>query len=684
MSTILHLSDLHLGDPDAWERRTDEKVRGVVPADEDTRMAVVKTSLEGVNRHVTDQGLKIDAVVVSGDLTSRYDNAGFERFTTLVKETTLVSPEQVVVVPGNHDVDWTQPAGTEEKYAGFVEHTRGQGMRTPFLDGVDDPAEPDKTAADPVLDLDDAAVVAVNSANWCGVKLGDDEVYDIARVSAVQLDYLTETLRDHELENRVRIAILHHHLLPVTEDEQVKKFESFTNLARLRAWLREHRFHVVLHGHKHQPALTWDHIYELDRHDLPARRVLIVSAPSPDSWGDPVCRLIRVGEASGRRPVTHAPRLAVDTVLAERPERRVEPAGDIVELDGGVLVPGGLVAIDARTADAAYEQLQDALARGSDRLLNVTCVVREAESAEALPTNYEADVDRETWFEDAVAWWQKASPALVASGDAPFNHGERLHSSSSNLGALDIAASRLGSTKATVLLISNAELQRGGKAPAFVALQLVRVADSEGDRLDCVGYFRKQDLTLWWPVNVGELRVIQRYVLDLDEVEGVRAGRLVTVAAEAIRDDVLPQLAGTAVDRAVDLRPELLMRLAYRAAHPEDQDRDEVCQEWAATLKDIGEARDFPSLGVERLLDHLRVFRDVGGKEHVDDLISALEAVYDRAHRARTETRKRSDRERHSNDLFGLVEKVLDAVDASFSHGTSGEAGTPSGRRGTI
>lgn len=670
MSTILHLSDLHLGDADAWERNTDDKV-GLVPQDENTRLSVIRTSLMAVKRYLIKEGLELNAIVVSGDITSRYDTTGFARFGQVLDEVKLAPTKQIVAVPGNHDVDWEQEPGAPEKYARFLEHTRAQGMRTPLCDGVDFSGDPADCEAEPVLMLSDCVLVAVNSANWCGVRLGTTRrnraVYDIARVSEPQLDRLTDTLRAHETSGLVRIAVLHHHLLPVTEDEEVKPFESFTNLARLRAWLRQHNFHVVLHGHKHEPTLTWDHIYELSRHDKPARRVLVVSAPTPTSWGAPLCRLIQTGESAGGRPVPHAPRVVVKTVIAERHERPIEPECVSVALDPGPVDPPGYIAIDAPTADAAYERLVHELELHPGKLLNVTCVVRDAESAERPPTNFAGEASKEIlnpamWLADAVDWWQKAAPELVVAGEAPFNHGQRLYAAGTGRGAIERAAERLGSTKAMVLLIRDDEL-RAGEAPAFVAVQLVVATDREGDRLDCVGYFRKQDLTLWWPVNVAELRKIQKYVLDLPSAKRLRAGRLVTIAAEAIHDDVLPQLAGTLVDRFVDLRPELLMEMAYGVAHAAVEDGDDVLQLWTDVLGDIGGTRDFPSLGIERLLEHLRVFRDVGGKDHLKPLIKRLEAVSDRAHRAKRTSKTKSQRERHSEELFGMVGEVLEGVE---------------------
>jgi 3',5'-cyclic AMP phosphodiesterase CpdA len=667
MSTILHISDLHLGKADAWERATDDKV-GIVPAEENSRLAVLTASLDAVKRDLGQRGLPLSALVISGDLTSAHDQDGFDRFINLVEALGIAQAEATIVVPGNHDVDWSREPGTPEKYARFLACTRARGMRTPFCDGVD---APEGGAGDePVLELDDCVLVSLNSANWCGVTVDDGghgtRVHDIARVSEQQLGRLTEDLRDRDIESKVRLAVIHHHLLPVAEDEEVKEFESFTNLARLRAWLREHRFHAVLHGHKHQPTLTWDHVYDFSDMSRDAVRLLVLSAPSPSTWRAPVCRMLHIDEATGREAVRHAPRITVETVVAERPERPL--ASDTVAVPLGVTVPGrpACLAIDALTADAAYEQLVHALDVHGGPLHNVTCVVRQPESAEAPPSNFsvsEENHDARRWLDDAVAWWQHPTPALVASGDAAFNHGQRLHGHGGTLGELERAAAALGSTRALVLLTSNEELRGSDGAPAFVSIQLVLATDEHGLRLDCVGYFRKQDLTLWWPVNIAELRRIQSRVLDLGPIDKVRPGHLVTIAAEAIHDDVLPKLAGTAVDRSVDLRPHDLMRLAYRAAHGPASERDEINKDWAGVLRDIGDDKAFPSLGLRMLIEHLQVFRDVGGKHQVEGVIKALEALYDRADRAQRTSRTRSERTRFSSELFALAGDVLDAVD---------------------
>lgn len=702
MSVILHLSDLHLGKQQAWERATDDKA-DIVPADENSRLAVIRTSLMAVKDHLKSKKLKLDAVMIGGDVTTAHDDEGFARFSGLLEEVKIAPFDQIIIVPGNHDVDRDRDPGTPEKYELFLKHTRAVKMRTPFCDGVDTAS----SAAEAILELDDCIIVAVNSANWCGVAStssgGGSHRFDVARVSERQLEYLTDELRDYDVDEKIKFVLLHHHLLPVTEDEETKPFESFTNLARLRAWISRHGFHAVLHGHKHQSVVTWDHVHDFGDHTVPAIEVLIVSAPMPTSWGAPVCRIVRIGEAAGRKPVAHAPRLELDTVNAERHERRITPTGMKIDLYEPVPSPPASVAIDAPTADAAYERLVSELGRRPGRLLNVVCVVRQPESAERIPTNFAGKLlDPQQWFEDAVKWWQISAPSLVASGDAPFNHGERLYSAPGvGKGELDKAAAILGSTKAVVFLTGNQEI-RSRPAPAFMAVQLVRVSEEGGDRLDCIGYFRKQDLTLWWPANVGELRAIQKYVLDLGTDTPVRAGHLVTIAAEAIHDFVMPKLSGTTVDRLVDLRPEVLMEMAYGAAHgPADisdpAGRNAINSLWAQTFSDIGtvakdgSVEDFPSLGIARLLEHLRVFRDVGGRANAELLIRRLEAVYDRAYRARRASGTASQRRVFAKELFALIGGVLEAVEHSMSElagpsagGTtaSGSSRAPARKRG--
>src|ERR1700689_4610898 len=98
---ILHLTDLHLsatqrGEHDAPQRRTLLRI------------------WQHAKRELPPAGSKFDFVVISGDLTQaaqkdEYDSL-HEFLTVLLSEHVLdADPRRVVIVPGNHDVDWGAP-----------------------------------------------------------------------------------------------------------------------------------------------------------------------------------------------------------------------------------------------------------------------------------------------------------------------------------------------------------------------------------------------------------------------------------------------------------------------------------------------------------------------------------------------------------------------------------------------
>ena len=93
MSVILHVSDLHLGKGQAWERATDDK-SGIVPQDENSRLAVLRTSLAAVKKHLDAQDLELDAVVVGGDITTAHDEEGFKHFGELLHGASIAESER--------------------------------------------------------------------------------------------------------------------------------------------------------------------------------------------------------------------------------------------------------------------------------------------------------------------------------------------------------------------------------------------------------------------------------------------------------------------------------------------------------------------------------------------------------------------------------------------------------------
>jgi hypothetical protein len=116
---------------------------------------------------------------------------------------------------------------------------------------------------------------------------------------------------------------------------------------------------------------------------------------------------------------------------------------------------------------------------------------------------------------------------------------------------------------------------------------------------------------------MAELRYLQQHALKTlrEEVEltrPVEPGRLITIATLGVHENVLPQMAGTALDRSVDLEPEWIYRLVQLAFSR----NSECADEWERALGDIGRREGngllVPDVGVQRLRAVLAV--------HVDDV----------------------------------------------------------------
>jgi 3',5'-cyclic AMP phosphodiesterase CpdA len=111
LTWILHLSDPHLGDVAAWQKLDQAKI-STPQEDLATTQSVVRRTLASLREYIAAVGAP-DAVVISGDLTWRHQESGFAAFAELLDEYADVFPDpaNIVVVPGNHDVDWNVEPG---------------------------------------------------------------------------------------------------------------------------------------------------------------------------------------------------------------------------------------------------------------------------------------------------------------------------------------------------------------------------------------------------------------------------------------------------------------------------------------------------------------------------------------------------------------------------------------------
>jgi 3',5'-cyclic AMP phosphodiesterase CpdA len=708
MSLILHLSDLHLGSPSPGQLDYEDKFgtgkdAGISSSDH------LAHTLNALGTALSRQGRELDAIVVSGDLTKGNQPDGYEAFDAMLAQIGNAGPDpdRVVVVPGNHDVDRYAKPGTPMKLKDFREAVRGK-YRTPLVKGVDydddDLLNPRGYGrVDPVLDIGDTVIVALNSADWCwteegttetewdeviaSLRTGDDsdeaeelrsmlrsELFwlrtkDIPKVDKGQLDALGTLLARAGLDGkpeedpRLRIAVLHHPIGVVSSREEIKDFEVITNLAAVRTFLYHRGFHLILHGHKHNPFAGWDWLAPPrdDLEELVPRRALVLGAPAEFKIDRQICRLIEVCP-DGAKPVAGAPRLRVIPVLG------VEQ-GESLELSFGAAIHSLAQpfvnslsqntpwVVEAKTADAAYQQLRDLRADGGSRA--VISVVEDPASTESLPSNY-PEPRPVSSLSHLVDWWQHPRPEAIHSFSGPeFNHGERLYFGRED--SIVQAVRALPSSKAMAMLVWLEEA--GEEAQDFPAFTLVQLQQrrTEGDvYIDVVGVFRKQDLDYWWPVNMAELARIQQRALKAahggegsKELRQARAGRLIAMTSIGAHENTIPKMAGTALDRAVDLHPEQLYHLASLAAHPGPN----TAAKWEEVLKDIGDREGrgllIPSIGIQRLAAAMRVHIDDRASARFRKLARAVDALRKEAALAERVLRSQNDPDEDDLDARG-------------------------------
>lgn len=684
MSWLLHMSDPHLGDVSPLD---DEKLL-LDQRDLETTQRVFKRTLQTLSEFVKAHG-KPAVVVVSGDITYRGRDDGFDAFTALLDDNADIFPDdraKIMVVPGNHDVVWKLPAGDPRRYEGFLRATRQQGCATPLLDGVDFAADDEEGTllADTgdlphlIADGDDMLVIPINSSNYCGTVVNlrggwtaaqwdtaltplgyaKDEVmqqldrlrrHDISRVSRPQVAalaslfaHLAEAYGRKPGDHRVRIAVLHHQLLPVSTREERTSFESIVNLGLVRETLRALDVDLVLHGHKHESGVYWDASKPADTNvGGPGRQMLVISSPGNFDVGAPVMRALSLtGEPQARS-------LRLTTFLGSSHQRRhphIAPHEPRVALWLGDMAAESAerTMVRGSSAHVAYSRLQGLrhLHDPEQPTRNLVCQIDDPSDAAQLPPDYpSAGVARsQAWFEDMVKWWQLERSQLVERGLLGFNHGERIYKRWGNQvkRAAHLLDARPDSSRALIQLVAPRETGRylnderpmeDGSFPAFVLAEL-SITKRDGCRhLDCFGYFRKQELQYWWPVNVAELAQLQQAVWEhLPEDNRPKIGRIVTFSAIALWADTLPRVAVPEIDRLVD-EPDRLWSLAAAVAHPDSADAD-AAAEWERILLDLaGDGRKKPpqpKLGIARLLHELDRVATVATPTNLDPVRTAL------------------------------------------------------------
>lgn len=232
-NAILHISDVHFGEY-AYPAKPSP---GRYPLTQ-----ILLTDLKKIGAHV---GL----VIVSGDLTTRADaNRLFNEALPFLHELASqlkIEPQQVVIVPGNHDI----PLKDHDPLTYSHENAFTTFLREFYRTKVD------------VIQIRRFAMAgrSIELLTMNSIRLRSKEQKEFGYVEWPLYESLLENLAP---PNALRIAVLHHHLVAAPREETPdptypEAAISITlDAGAIIEGLQVHGFRLVLHGHQHVPRLT--------------------------------------------------------------------------------------------------------------------------------------------------------------------------------------------------------------------------------------------------------------------------------------------------------------------------------------------------------------------------------------------------------------------------------------------
>ena len=649
-----------------------------------SRIKKLQHSLDLLGKHLASQRQTLDAVVVSGDVSLANEEAGFQMLSTVLGRlgSALPEPSNIIVVPGNHDVAWTTPPSSDERYKNFVQHVRSQAYTTPMLDGVDKSlAGIDSLLKHVVVDQGLRwAIIPVNSANYCGSLAStsyvtDDQwsawatkvdghtdgpaakairqlrLRDMPRITPWQFGNLSEIVRHLDakaLEAKIpggirKIVVVHHQLLPVSDEEEVKPYESFVSLGLLRSFLADHKVDILLHGHKHV-----DHVYRdaiALQTSQTSHEVVVISGGTigMGSSSTHACRLVELDldlPTAPRVRIANIPGLSPGRVLREKEFPTTE-----FELWTGAKNAGSTapVQINGESVRETYERIQATFrGLGSSDRVSIVCTVNNPSDAAELPPSYpevSGVTNRQEWLKGIVDWWQLKG-SKVGQDRLHFTHGERIYKYGGDVDQLKnaVAALRNGDTnaRAVIALLNPIEDQsRGGRWPSFCLVQFVVRAEERTRYLDAIAYFRHQEMAYWWPVNIAEIAAMQACVQrSLGAKSPVMIGRITTISPLAHSGRAPTFVAVPEMDRIFDANETSLWSMVYALVWADIPNRTDFKAQWISLLNNLvpeehGDPMRAPVSirGLGYVLDTLRQFIRHHSSPSLETLADALEQI---------------------------------------------------------
>jgi 3',5'-cyclic AMP phosphodiesterase CpdA len=303
---VLHISDLHFGKEHGFRNHLAKGVDRRLG--EESLMEALLDDLAALQIGGGD----IAFVAVTGDLTWSGDPHEFENAARMLSELASqlrLHPSQIVVVPGNHDIEWRDEHGdidenSELNYSMFCERLYG--------------AAPSDEFARIHRFSTGAGLVTCLALNSCRIERRANA--GLGFVGRKQLATVAKELAGDSASNELRIALVHHHLVSVNYVEEVdwetKRVSLMLDAESVLRYMISLGVRLVLHGHQHQPFVAEERRVVPGHVDPISRKERVLDG-----------RVIVIGGGSlgvARKHLNQVGRNAYNLVEIAAPDRRLE------------------------------------------------------------------------------------------------------------------------------------------------------------------------------------------------------------------------------------------------------------------------------------------------------------------------------------------------------------------------
>lgn len=250
---VVHVSDVHIGPDHGFRLSFSGKT---INAESSKLSGLLRRDLEGL-------GLlgRVDSLVISGDLVCRGVHDEFCRASEVLQELLKdlnLSKDQLMLVPGNHDVQW-DPGEFSPTVPGNRQLSRdGYDMLLKLL------GKNPQTSFEQIIITSKGGHRRLRIAGFDSNYVEGPNTAGIGFVSKEALDAAGQVL-DADLHVTAMPTltwfVVHHHVLPVCDvsisDAQGRRISVMGNASQILSTARAWGVESVLHGHQHQPAVSY-------------------------------------------------------------------------------------------------------------------------------------------------------------------------------------------------------------------------------------------------------------------------------------------------------------------------------------------------------------------------------------------------------------------------------------------